>query len=335
MHSSKMTGAELSRGTSMLRAIHVFAVTLGVAFGWSAYADAQQQAQGFSVERFYPAAPGAAWMVMDDLRLQGKLGGAVSLIAGYARGPLRVDTADGSRPLNVIANQVFADTGMALLYDRYRLYLNLSTPLYTSGKSGTANGYRFTSPAVDVGKYPDKVTDIRLGFDTRLLGDANGPFRVGLGAQLIVPSGERALYFSDGTYRAMGRLLLAGDPGIFTYAGHLGLHVRPRDDRPAPFGPRGSELLFGFAIGPKLPIGTNGKSAIVVGPELYGATAVNSFLGKTTTAVEAMLTGRFEHTNSRGALTRIKLGVGDGLNPEFGAAEWRCVIGAELLGRVD
>jgi hypothetical protein len=273
-------------------------------------------------------------MVMDDLNLAGKLGAAVSFSAGYARNPYRVATADGTRPLSVVRNQASTDIGMALLYDRYRVYLNIDSPIYQTGQSGTVNGYQYAAPAVDVGRFPDKVTDFRFGFDARWLGDIVAPFRLGLGAQLIVPSGERARYFSDGTYRAMVRLLFAGDSSVINYAGHLGVHVRPRDDSPIPGGPHGSELLYGVALGPRLALGVDG-SAVAVGPEIYGATAFNAFLGKTTTALEALLSARFESKNARGALMRFKLAVGDGLNPEFGAAEWRCIVAAELLGRVD
>jgi hypothetical protein len=59
-----------------------------------------------------------------------------------------------------------------------------------------------------------------------------------------------------------------------------------------------------------------------------------SLLGSTTTGVEAMLTGRFEHQNHNGSLTRFKLGVGEGLHSEFGTSEWRCVFAMELVGRV-
>ena len=96
---------------------------------------------------------------------------------------------------------------------------------------------------------PDILTDVRIGFDARILGDPKGPFRLGAGAQLYVPSANEdpAEYVTDGTVRAMGRVLFAGDVGMLTYAGQLGAHVRPRDDSPTPGAPQGSELLFGAA----------------------------------------------------------------------------------------
>jgi hypothetical protein len=162
-----------------------------------------------------------------------------------------------------------------------------------------------------------------------------------VGAQLFVPNGNRfytdvngnshANYDTDGTYRAMGRVLVAGDAGMFTYAGHVGVHVRPLDDSPAPGSPQGSELLFGAAAGAKVPV--LGNHSIVVGPEIYGATAFGAFMQSTGTALEALLTGRLEGTAGDGPQLRFKLGTGAGLNPHFGAPEWRLVFGVELSDR--
>lgn len=45
-------------------------------------ADAQQQASGFAVDRFYQSAPGGGWFDMDDLDMTGPLGGAICAITG-------------------------------------------------------------------------------------------------------------------------------------------------------------------------------------------------------------------------------------------------------------
>jgi hypothetical protein len=46
-------------------------------------AEAQQQTQGFGVERLYPSAPDGDWFVMDDINISRGLGGAISLTGGY------------------------------------------------------------------------------------------------------------------------------------------------------------------------------------------------------------------------------------------------------------
>jgi hypothetical protein len=131
----------------------------------------------------------------------------------------------------------------------------------------------------------------------------------------------------------MIRVLVAGDTQRFTYAAQLGVHIRPLDDAPTPGSPRGSELLFGAAAGARLPVGHAGNWRAVVGPEIYGATALRSFFCGQATALEGLLSGRLEGTRSNRAQWRFKLGIGAGLNHQFGAAEWRIVGGVELFGQ--
>ena len=177
---------------------------------------------------------------------------------------------------------------------------------------------------------PDTVSDARIGLDARILGDSRSPFRLGASAQLFVPNGDRFDYDTDGTYRAMVRVLLAGDVGLFTYAGQLGVHVRPLDDSPIPASPQGSELLFGMAGGARVPIAHH-TAALIVGPEVFGATAFRSFLGTASTALEGLLTGRVEGTTDDGPQLRGKLGAGIGIDQAFGAPEWRVVFAIELF----
>ena len=287
---------------------------------------AQAQAQGFSVERLYPSAPGAGWLVMDALDLRGGLGGALALTLGYAHGSLRV----GPESLAVVTHQAIADFGMAITYDRFRVSFNTTMPLATSGTSGTVGDSGFVAPSVNLASTPDTLSDYVLGFDARIFGDPGGRFRLGAGAQLIIPNGRLADYDTDGTFRAIGRVLVAGDEGLFTYAAHLGVHVRPRDDGRGSGGPRGSELLFGVAAGARLAVAQGW--AVVVGPELFGQTAFRSLFGADTTGLEALLSGRLEGTGE-GAQLRVRVGVGVGLDPSFGTPQWRVLVGAELFGR--
>ncbi len=308
-----------------------FATGLAVSIPWASRAGAQQQAQGFAVERFYPSAPGAGWFVMDDLAMRGGIGGAVALTGGYAYKPLVV--TDGLHRLGVVTDQAFADVGLALTYDRYRFYLNFSHPMVIGGEGGTVGSYTYTAPSVDAGKNPDLITDVRVGYDVRLVGLSGSPFRLGVGAQLLIPNGDRPDYDTDGTFRAMVRVLFAGDTGIYSYAGQLGWHIRSLDDSPTPGSPLGSEVLFGIAAGPRFPISPAAHAAIVVGPEIYGETALHSFFGTTSTGLEALLTGRIEGTDDDRAQLRVKLGAGGGISAHFGAPEWRFVAAVELFQR--
>jgi hypothetical protein len=309
-----------------------FAAALLAATVFERRAQAQPQPlkpQGFAVERFYPSAPGGGWWVMDDLDMRGGLGGAVSLTTGYAGTPFQV--TDTLHHFAVVSDQAFAAFAFAATYDRWRLYFNLYAPLVAEGQSGIVGGYQFTAPSVDPGTNPDTFADPRVGMDARLLGQATSPFRLGVSAQLIVPNGNRADYETDGTYRAMGRLLFAGNAGLFAYAGQVGVHVRPLDDSPAPGSPQGSELLFGVAGGARIPVRGRHPRVFIVGPEIYGATAFRSFLSTTGTALEGLLTGRLEGTADDGPQLRIKFGTGAGLSQHFGAPEWRLLLAIELF----
>jgi hypothetical protein len=290
---------------------------------------AAQQAQGFAVERFYPSPAGAGWFVMDDLDMHGSLGGALALTTGYARNPLRLD--DGLQQLAVVSNQAFANFGLAATYGRWRVYLDLRMPLVINGQSGMIGGAQYAAPHVDLASNPDTLSDPRLGIEARIVGEPGGRFRLGLSAELIAPNGERGDYDTDKTFRGMLRALAAGDLGRLSYAGQLGVHIRPLDEASIPGAPQGSELLFGAAGGAKVAACGNGTMAVIVGPELYGATAFRSFFGSTTTAFEGLLTGRLEGTGDQGRQLRIKLAAGAGINQDFGAPEWRVLLAIEVF----
>ena len=307
------------------------AAALGASVGWQSPASAQEKAQGFGVDRLYASAPSGGWVVMDALDMRGGLGGAMAMSLVYAHNPLRIRTSDGSQRLAVVTDQAFTNFGFAASYDRWRAYLDMSVPIAIEGQSGTVGGYEFAGPSVDPNTHPDILSDARIGLDARLVGGPRSAFRVGASAQLFVPNGKREEYHTDGSYRAMGRALVAGDLGLFTYAGQLGVHVRPLDDSPTPGSPQGSELLFGVAGGAKMPVFGVGTTALIVGPEIYGASAFRSFLGSSSTAVEGLLTGRLEGTADDGPQLRVKLGAGAGLNQHFGAPDFRFVFAIEVF----
>ncbi|MCU1278402.1 MAG: outer membrane protein OmpA [bacterium] len=292
---------------------------------------AQQQPQGFAVERLDRSGPGGGWFVMDDLDIHGGLGGVIGLTLGYASNPLRV--TDGVNRIAVVSDQAFADVGAAITYRRWRFYLNIDTPLVVAGQTGTVGDYSFTGPALNPASNPDVLSDARVGTDVRIVGRPGGHFRFGASAQLLIPFGERIDYVTDATFRGMLRALFAGDARYFTYAAQLGVHIRPLDDSPAPGSPQGSELLFGVAAGAKLRVGRSATWVAIVGPEIYGATAFRAFFSANGTAVEGLLSGRLETTHSSRPNVRVKLGIGAGLNHHFGAAEWRLVAGVELFGQ--
>jgi hypothetical protein len=260
---------------------------------------------------------------MDDLNLSGGLGGAAAISLGYAKRPLAVGG------LAVVSSQAFADIGLAITFDSIRFYANLTSPLTVQGDSGTAGGYLFAGPAVDIGSVPDLITDVRIGADARLFGEPGGTFRAGAGAQLIIPNGMRTDWDTDDTFRAMGRALFAGDVDGVAYASQIGIHFRALDEHRVPQAPAGQELLFGAAVGPKIDVGEGAR--FIVGPEVFGETALRSAFSGSRTGIEALVTGRFEAPSDLGGWFRLKLGAGAGLHARFGAPEWRVVVGFEIF----
>ncbi len=284
-----------------------------------------QTAEGYGVERLYRSAPGGGWFVMDALDMHGSYGGAMSMSLGYAHDALVV------RGLPVITDQATTDFGFAFTWDRLRLSLAMDLPLYVNGQSGTVDGWSFTAPHYDLGTRPDTLYDARLGFDARIWGGPKDPFRFGAGVQLVFPNvsgNARSDYITDATFRALMRLLFAGDLGAFTWAGHVGVHMRPLDDYLTPESPRGSELLFGAAGGARVPLGKKLGAALVIGPEIFGATP---FASPDATSLEGLMSVRVEGTADRGPQIRVKLGAGAGLLTHTGEPEWRLVFGVEIF----
>ena len=282
-----------------------------VLIAWPRLAMAQQTAQGFAVERFYPSAPGGGWFVMDEMNIGGGLGGAISLTGGYARNPFAP----------VVSNEAFVDVAMAVTYNRFRVYLDLPMPVVVNGSSRAG-------PSLNIATSPDSVADSHVGFDMRLLGKPGSSFRLGTGAQLIIPSGSRADYVTDGRYGGMFRLLPAGDIGRFSYAGQLGLYVRPAEGLLVPGSPDGNEVLFGLAAGRRFPSRSGWDT--VVGPEFFGEASVHS-ASDGRTGFEGLLSTRLERTGDRPHL-RFKIGIGHGIVEHFGAPEWRVLASLELVG---
>jgi hypothetical protein len=311
--------------TSRARApLGALLLAAAIAAGLPGRAAAQSVTRGFAVERLQLAPAGSGWVALDDLRQEG-LGGAVSLAASYAGEPLVV--RGGGARIAVVRGQAFADLGLAVTWERLRVHAHLPSPLYGGGDSGAVAGTRFGAPRVSLEQEPDTISDAEVGADVRVLGDAASALRLGASARLLVPSGFRSSYDSDGTARGVALVQLAGDAGRLEYAAHAGVHLRPLDQPAVPDAPRGSELLVAAAAGVRVPLGAR---ILVVGPEVLGASALRSLLAADATALEALLAARWEGADSP---VRVKLGAGAGLHARFGAPEWRVVAAVELRGR--
>ena len=299
-----------------------------VALTSSPSADAQQPAQGFAVERFYPSAPTGGWFVMDSLDMRGGLGGAMALTTGYSRAPLRIRS--GGTELPVVTDQAFVDFGFAATWNCFRLYLQMDAPLVDKGRSGIVGDSSFTGPSLDLGSSPDVLSDVRIGTDVRIDGDADSPFRLGVGAQLVVPSGERADYVTDGTYRAMGRVLFsrrARSRHLCRTARRARPSARRRRDAREPARQRAPLRHRRRSEAPD-----HRQRGDRHWTRNLRRDCVSVLFGGTTTALEGLLGARIEETGTDGPQVRVKLGTGAGLDAHFGAPEWRLLVGVEVFG---
>lgn len=271
--------------------------------------------EGFAAERFTPVAPGGGWIANDELTMHGGLGGGVSLTTSYARGSLRAGT-------DYVEHYALVDAGFAATFELLRLSIDFASPLVVEGRSG--------GPSINPGTAPDVLSDTRIALAARLVGDWDSPNRFGVQTEVFVPAGERTAFVTDDRYRAIFRGIVAGEGSGYVYSASVGFHLRSLKDRTMEQGPRGSELLVNAAFGPKFTIAKN--TAFVIGPEVMGATAFSEFMRHDSSALEALLTARFETIDKWEPMRRIKLGGGGGLHPYFGAPEWRAVVGIELTG---
>lgn len=290
-------------------------------------------AQGFALERTALTPAGSGWLFNDALELEGGLGGAVGVSVGYAHRPLSIiDSASGSS-IGVVTHQTLASLSAVLWSQRFRFGIDFVSPIFVSGQSGTADGVDYLGPHSNLEKDPDTIGDIRLELDGRIWGELHAPFRIGVGLQLFVPSGGSADYLSDETYRGAVRVLFAGDVQWFSYAANLGVHVRPLDASPLPGYPRGSEALFGLALGATLPTWSP-QVALHLGPELSGVTALKTPFAAQAVGLEALLGARLDLFDGGEVRWRFKLAGGTGLISSFGVPEYRLVAGVELCGHV-
>jgi OOP family OmpA-OmpF porin len=257
-----------------------------------------QQAQGFAVDSFEPSERGSDWFSVESLDLRGHLRPAIGVVMDGAYKPLVV-YADGKPEEAVVQDQIFANAGASLvLWNRLRVGFNLPIAVFQDGHADVIDGVAYVPP-----KTPS-VGDLRLGADVRLAGAYGDKITLAIGTRVYLPSGQRDNYTGDGTVRVDGRIEVAGDLGIFTYAARVGAEYRNFEDTLSGH-PIGSQALFGAAAGFRLA-----HHALVIGPEVYGATIItqsSAVFGAESTPLDALLGVHYTF------LRDFRLGGGPGL----------------------
>jgi outer membrane protein OmpA-like peptidoglycan-associated protein len=265
---------------------------------------------GFSLDRFEPSTMGSDWFASESLDLRGHRRMALGGVLDYAMKPLVAYDAQGREQLALVSDQLFLHLGGSyVLRDRYRISLSLPLLLLNAGTEVvTAGGTYDASRRLSLG-------DLRLGGDWLLLGEYGKLVSLAAGLQVFFPTGNRDAFASDGTLRAEPRLMVSGDFGLFTYAAGLGVMLRPHELDYAGSA-LGSELTFSTAAGVRLL-----ERALVVGPELYGATGFRDPLASGTTPLELLLGGHYRLPSG----LDLGLAAGPGLTEGLGTPALRVV----------
>ncbi len=280
--------------------------------------EAHAQSAGFAINRFEPSERGSDWFVNESLDLRGAMRPAAGVVFDWAYKPLLVfprDDVQGLARAAIITDQVFLHVGGALVIaDRLRLGVSLPIAIYQQGED--ARGIAVAALA------PTKAAlgDGRLAADVLLFGDYGSPVRGAVGARLFLPTGSRTQFTGDGTARVAPHVLLAGDYAGFLYAARLGVAVRPFDGT-FEGRPLGSEALFSAAVGVKV------NDRFVLGPEIYGSTAVtrDEALRTRNTPLEMLVGAHL----SLGDDAQVGTAIGPGLTRGDGSPSMRVIVAIE------
>ncbi len=274
------------------------------------------QQRGFAIDRFEPSERGSDWFAGESLDLRGNMRPAVGVVVDYANRPLAVYDASGSVKTSVVRDQLLLHAGGSLvLGDRVRVALNLPVAAYQSGTDGVSRGVTYAAPVSPA------LGDLRLGADLRLLGEYGEPLTVAAGVQVLLPTGNRDAYTSDGTVRVVPRLLAAGEIGQFVYAARVSFDYRSLNGAFAGSS-LGSQMLFGASAGARL------GGTFVVGPEVYGATVVGGDdppFKVRNTPVELLFSGHATFASD----WRVGAGAGPGLTRGYGEPALRVLASLE------
>jgi OOP family OmpA-OmpF porin len=276
-----------------------------------------QQASGFALDRFDPAPAGSEWFALDSLDLRGNLRPAAGLVADYAYKPLVIYNTDGSVRSAVVRDQLFLHVAASVvLADRLRLALNLPVAAYQDGDGATLDNVAIQAPTKPA------LGDLRLDADARLFGTTGEPFTFAAGAQVFLPTGDRALFAGDGGVRVAPHLLAAGEAGFFAYAASVGFMVHTQQQ--AFVGNvMGDELLLEGAVGAKVA-----DRHVLIGAEVYGRTDLTD-AGAVFARHQSPLEALFGAHATTGDW-RFGAGAGPGFTRGFGSPELRVVGSIEF-----
>jgi outer membrane protein OmpA-like peptidoglycan-associated protein len=271
---------------------------------------AAQPVSGFVVDRFQPSE--SEWFALDSLDLRGAFRPAIGVVGDYVAPPL---TSRADPPEKVVLDMWTLHAGAAFnIVDRFRLAVDVPFVVASDGRAQNLAGAQFAAPTGSA------LGDVRFGADVRLGGTYGEEFTIATGIRFWANSGDRAAYSGDGKWAGAQHVLFAGQVGAFVYAGRVayGYHYREQPFLDGTFG--GSQFEFGVSMGAKVASGR-----LVLGPELFGSTAVDHAFTGRDTPTEAL----FGAHVALGAGFRAGAGVGTGITKAYGSPDIRVLFGLE------
>lgn len=247
-----------------------------------------------------PAPRGSEWFVADSLAITGNFKPTVGTVLSYANRPAVV----GQVPVvdHMLVTHVGASVGIG---ERLRVALDLPIQLLAHGRN--APGFR--APPAEQG-----VGDLRLAADARLFGEPGETVVVAAGFAFWLPIGQESQWISDGVVRFRPRVAVAGERGMFVYAGSLGVGIRDAPD-----------------VNVTLAGGARIQKNIVVGPEMFASTTFGDAFGKLSTPVDLLLGGHWL-TEVANQHVRVGAGFGRGVTQAFASPDVRALFSIEWLG---
>ncbi len=267
---------------------------------------AAAQESGFALNTYDPADPGSEWFAQDSLDLRGHVRPEIGVLGDWAYRPLVVEDANGNVVHSIVRNQVFVHVDVSMIFwERLRLGLEMPLQVDADGFAATLHGVTYPPPA-----NAQTAGDLRIALDARLFGQYGEAITGALGAEVFLPTGDRASYTGDGSVRVAPRFLVAGDLGPFVYAARLGVTLRGLDET---FGGStiGDDAFFGASAGFRLADG-----ALVIGPEIFGRSVFvhDQFFKADATSLEGLFGLHYTVAHS----VRLGAAISAGFVPGYG-----------------
>ena len=276
-----------------------------------------QSVPGFVVHRYEPSERGSEWFAGESLDLRGSLRPAIGVVGDYSARPFTIEAPDGSIAASPVRNTIFAHLGGSLvLVDRLRLAATLPIQVFTDGHLFTNGVQTLLPPGPGLGHRRSSA-----GANVRLFGTYGEEATGAIGVQVMVPTGARGQYTSDGEVRFRPRAMLAGDIGMFVYSAQLNFEYRGRSERIAG-AQLGSELGMVATAGVRVA-----DKKLVLGPEVWGRTVLDPAFHKDSTPFEALLGAHYTIADA----FRVGAGAGVGLGQSLGTPQFRALLSFEWM----